>query len=1132
MSKKIPLDINQSLIPKAAVQKKPPSHRGLSKILYQILFNAVNDAIVLVDAVTGSFVEVNDKFCQMTGYSYQEVKGLSIADLFTGESPYAAAEAQEYIQKALCEGPQLFEWLARDRFGRRHWVELNLTAAPIGRKRYLIAAVRDIQARKEAEQKVKQSESAIMGLLDALQDVALLLDPEGVIMAANDTAARRLRRSATDLIGLNVYELLPPELGKSRKAKADEVVKTGKVVQFEDEHSGVHIFNILYPIFDAGGRVTQVGVYAMDVTEDKKTKLELEKTKARLECLLDHSPAALYSCRQKDFCELLYVSKNIISLTGFSAKEILADPLFWAQHIHPEDRAVVDQEQVQGAMAGQQRLEYRFLHKDGTYRWLHDEFNLIRDRQDAPAEYIGSLIDITAAREAQEKLALSEERYRAIVENQPDLINRFKPDTTLLYVNEATCRFAGQSQEELLGRSFLPFLTLEDQERVTSYISSLTPEHPVADYEQKIIMPGRSPRWLNWITYAFFDDQGRMLELQGTGRDITWRKEAEEALRQSELRFRTYTESSLVGVLVLQDNVFPYVNPAMAQMFGYSPEELMAGINVLDLVHPDERDLIKQNIADRLAGTPPETYTIRGLKKDGAFIYVELLGQRIEYQGRPAILATLIDRTQRWQAEAALRESEQRYRLLVETMNDGLGISDDQRRIAYVNPRLCELFGYAAEELLGQPLANYLDPANRQIFDDHFKRRQTGDHTSYELVWTRKDGTKLPTIISPRPMFDAQGRFKGSFAIITDITARLEAEAAVQRREQYFRQLTENVSDVIGLLTPKGIISYVNPTIKRLLGYDPKQLVGKNAFDLIHPDELAPLQQLFAKLLRQTKETFTTEVQVRHRNGSWHVWEVKGKNLLHDPVVAGIVINAQDITDQKNLEAALKQSAKKLRSLTAQIFTTQETERRRLSLELHDELGQSLTALKLQLRSIANKLRKDQTRLKQECSQMLEYINVVVEDVRRLSHDLSPSLLENVGLGAALHHLLENFRKFYRITENLYELDGIEAVLPAAGKIHLYRIFQEILTNIEKHSQATEVTIKVARTDHHLSFSIADNGSGFPTEFTDRSAGSVGLGLPAISERVLMLGGTLEISSQEDAGARIQFTVPLRKHIH
>ncbi len=865
MSKKTAYVNGQSPAPELVGQKNSRPNRGISKALYQVLFNAVNDAIVLVDAKTGSFVEVNDKFCRMTGYSRDEAQKLSIAALFTGEPPFAALEAQEYLQKALQEGPQLFEWLAQDRAGRRHWVEINLTAAPIGHKHYLIATVRDIQHRKEADQKIKQSEGAIMALLDALQDVALLLDPEGVIMAANNTAARILRRPATGLIGLNVYELLPPELAQSRKSKADEVVRTGRVIRFEDDHSGIHIYNIVYPIFDASGRVAQVGVYAMDITEDKKTKRELEKTRARLECLLDHSPAALYSCRYTNCCELLYVSKNIVSLTGFSAEEILADHFSWSQHIHPEDRSIVCQKQMEGTKVRQQQLEYRFLHQDGNYRWLHDEFNLVRNKQDAPLEYIGSLIDVTAAKEAQEKLALSEQRYRAIVESQTDLVNLFKPDTTLLYVNEATCRFVGLSQEELIGRSFLPFLTLEDQKLVTSHIRSLTPEHPVAKYEQKIIMPGRNPRWLNWITYAFFDDQGRVLELQGVGRDITQRREAEDALRQSELRFRMYTESSLVGVLVLQDYLLPYVNPAMAQMFGYSPEDLMAGINALDLVHPDDRDFVRRNIADRLAGLPPERYTIRGLRKDGAVVHVELLGRLIEYEGRPAVLGTLLDVTQRWEAEEALRESEKQFRLLVETMNDGLGISDNDKRITYVNPRLCELFGYSASELLGNPISAYLEQTSKEIFDTHFKKRRLGDQTPYELVWTRRDGSQFPSIVSPKPIFDAQGGFKGSFAIITDITTRREAEAAVQRREQYFRQLTENVSDVIGLLTSEGIISYLNPTITRLLGYDAQELIGKNVFNFMHPDELEPLQELFSRLLRQTDATFTTEAQLQHR---------------------------------------------------------------------------------------------------------------------------------------------------------------------------------------------------------------------------------------------------------------------------
>ena len=462
MSKNNTLNTDPPLKAKSALSKPYPATPPLGKAFYQALFNAVNDAIVLVDAQTRSLVEVNDKFCQMTGFSRQEAQGLSIEALFTGEFPYFGAEATERIQKALQEGPQLFEWLAQDRNGRRYWVELNLTAVPIGHKRYLLATVRDIQARKEAEQQAKQSEGAIMALLHALQDVALLLSPEGVVMAANETAARRLKRSLPELIGLNVYELMPPELARSRKAKADEVVTTGRVSQFEDEHAGVHIFNILYPIFDASGRVAQVGVYAMDITGDKKTTLELEQTRARLEVLLEHSPAALYSRLHTDSCELLYISNNISILTGFSPEEILADPFFWAQHIHPDDRQQFAETHRAGIVIGRESREYRFRHQDGTYRWLHDEFNLVRDQQGAPLEYIGSLIDITGDKEAQEKLALSEKRYRVMVECQTDLIDLFTPDTTLLYVNDAICRVFGRSREELLGTPFLPLLPAED----------------------------------------------------------------------------------------------------------------------------------------------------------------------------------------------------------------------------------------------------------------------------------------------------------------------------------------------------------------------------------------------------------------------------------------------------------------------------------------------------------------------------------------------------------------------------------------------------------------------------------------------------------------------------------------------
>ncbi len=129
--------------------------------------------------------------------------------------------------------------------------------------------------------------------------------------------------------------------------------------------------------------------------------------------------------------------------------------------------------------------------------------------QGAPLESIGSLIDITAGREAQEALRFSEKRYRAIVECQTDLIDRFLPDGTLIYVNDAVCRLLGNSREELIGQSFLPFLTTEARELVLAQLKSLTPERPEAESEQEVIIPDGSSRWLTWMNYAFFDDQGQ-----------------------------------------------------------------------------------------------------------------------------------------------------------------------------------------------------------------------------------------------------------------------------------------------------------------------------------------------------------------------------------------------------------------------------------------------------------------------------------------------------------------------------------------------------------------------------------------------------------------------------------------------
>jgi signal transduction histidine kinase len=234
------------------------------------------------------------------------------------------------------------------------------------------------------------------------------------------------------------------------------------------------------------------------------------------------------------------------------------------------------------------------------------------------------------------------------------------------------------------------------------------------------------------------------------------------------------------------------------------------------------------------------------------------------------------------------------------------------------------------------------------------------------------------------------------------------------------------------------------------------------------------------------------------------------------------------ITHRKHLEQELRQSAARLSQLMSRLLKTQEDERQRLARELHDELGQSLMVLKLRLRSLSQKLSPNQLPLKQECEGMLEYINEVVENVRRISQDLSPSILENLGLAAALGNLLDQYKKYYLITGSWKDLEVLNIALSPEAQINIYRIFQEVFTNIKKHSRSSQVIVNVNKNHDKFEFMISDNGRGFEfPALLDRPARKRGLGLLSLDERVRMLGGVLDIRSEAGSGTKIFFDIPI-----
>jgi signal transduction histidine kinase len=239
-----------------------------------------------------------------------------------------------------------------------------------------------------------------------------------------------------------------------------------------------------------------------------------------------------------------------------------------------------------------------------------------------------------------------------------------------------------------------------------------------------------------------------------------------------------------------------------------------------------------------------------------------------------------------------------------------------------------------------------------------------------------------------------------------------------------------------------------------------------------------------------------------------------------------ILAVVRDISERKLAEAALKESEQQLRLLASRLLHAQEKERHRLSRELHDELGQALTVLKIHLGAIDNKLRKDQQKLKGDCEHLLNHINNIIANVRRLSWDLSPTILEDLGLSSALRHLIDETCANHDMACSI-ELDEIDPLFSPEAKTHIYRFFQEALNNLSKHSQATSFSAKVTRQDDQVSFTLVDNGRGFEVDQAQsQNVREKRLGLTTMNERARMAGGSLQIWSRPGKGARLTFTLP------
>jgi PAS domain S-box-containing protein len=531
-----------------------------------------------------------------------------------------------------------------------------------------------------------------------------------------------------------------------------------------------------------------------------------------------------------------------------------------------------------------------------------------------------------------------------------------------------------------------------------------------------------------------------------------------------------------------------------------------------------------------VSGAMGEEVAIEALKR-GATDYV--LKDRISRLG-PAVQRALREteeRRERRQAVAALRESEERYRLLVKNLPAVVYKGYVNCEVDFVDEKVEELTGYAKRlfDTREMTWTSVLLPEDFQRFKQAFvKGLQEAGSYIREYRIRRGDGEVIWIQDRGQIICGPDGKVEYVSGVFFDITARRHAEEALQESEARFASFMRHLPGTAVMRDFTGRYLFANEAWERIQPRERPDWKGKTIGEVWPPEMAAQIYASDQQVITQGEPVQAIE-KIPQEDGI-HNWLVNKFPILDQdgrPILIGAV--GVDITLRRRAEEALRESEQRLRFLTSQLLSAQERERKRISMELHDELGQSLAVLKLQIRAIERALRDNQQDLKAESRELLHYLDGVIDDVRRLSRDLSPAILEDLGLQSALKYLIDGVSKHYTVS-HVFGVEDLDQLFPSEAQIMIYRIFQECLTNISKHAGATEVSIAVKEKDGLISLVFEDNGAGFdPSQASARRASGRGLGLAALDERARMLGGTLKIRSQPGSGTRVTCVIPVNQ---
>jgi PAS domain S-box-containing protein len=885
----------------------------------------------------------------------------------------------------------------------------------------------------------------------------------------------------------------------------------------------------------------------IDLAARKHAEAKLRESEQRLLLAFDASQMGFWH-RNLITGEVLWSPRHEV-IFGHEPGTMSGTYADFANRLHPDDVERVES-RIRESQAKRTDLihEFRIVWPDKSVHWIRAFGRFLYDDNRNPTQILGTSEDITARKEAEAALRKSEERLRVTLEASQLGIWHWDLKTGELMWD--------RRQEIMYGyepgthrRKYTDFtnrLHPEDAEHVNAQIQECRENWTAHAIEFRIVWPDKSVHWIRALGRFLYDSEGNPTQMLGTDEDITQRKQVEEAIRINENKLRRAHKAARSGAWEWHLDTGQVVwSPEIELLYGLPSGTFAGNMDAWrKMVHPEDLAKIERYLPAVYKESDDLRMEFRITRMDGQMRWLEAVGQVIrDKHGNAQLVAGIsTDITERKAVENELRLTTERFELALRDSSIVVFNQDLDLRYTWIyNPD----FGYQAWEFIGKRDSDIYDRLEDAEVTETIKMDviRTGISRRQEVVIRYRNVNRYYDLLVD-PLKDSNGKITGVTCAAIDITDRKQGEEALQRSEYRFRTLIE--SNIIPIICcDDHLITEANDAFLELVGYTRGELAaGRIDWVKLTP----PVYKLKdSQAMEQLKNCLFAPPYEK---------EYIRKDGVHVPIFIGMTILSQspeeylcfiiDLSELKRVEAELrkyqhelevkvsertleltlslaavgseikvrKETEEQLRELSGRLLRLQDEERRRIARELHDSTGQTLSALKMSLALLEGHV-ENIPRGKALVEDLNMLADSAIQEVRTTSHLLHPPMLDEVGFTSAARWYLEGFAKRSGINASIDMGDLPE--LTKDEELALFRVLQESLTNVHRHSGSPSAEVRIYSESESVILSIRDFGQGIPPEkiekFNKTGAG-VGVGLAGMKQRLHKLGGNLEVRSE------------------